>query len=310
MGFFSELRHPTTWYTKLIIAFLALAFFVLLVATAISGFLVYRMVMPARSHSEINLQTLPGHPETLAFTASGSAPREGWFFPGLKSAPTIVLCPAYGTSRGEVVTLASALQDHQYNVLVIDFAVPSSRGGHSTLGFQEVGLIRAAIDAAASRGDVDEKRFGLWGVNLGAYAALAEAASDSRVRAIVAESPYNQPIDMVALQVNRTGLASVPLLTKMSQTMFQWLNPQFRNMLPLKVQLAKLSGVAQLYLAAADEPQLAQSTSDLFRASPIPHELTVLERGNYVSMLDDEKRTYENRIVSFFLVNLQPAGGE
>jgi hypothetical protein len=26
-------------------------------------------------------------------------------------------------------------------------------------------------------------------------------------------------------------------------------------------------------------------------------------------MLDDEKRSYENRIVSFFLVNLPPAGG-
>ena len=43
--------------------------------------------------------------------------------------------------------------------------------------------MRAAIDAVANRGDVDVNRFGLWGVNLGAYVALSEATNDRRVRA-------------------------------------------------------------------------------------------------------------------------------
>jgi hypothetical protein len=42
--------------------------------------------------------------------------------------------------------------------------------------------------------------------------------------------------------------------------------------------------------------------------SPPPHELVVLPNGNYAGMLDDDKRNYENRIVSFFLVNLPPGG--
>jgi hypothetical protein len=122
MGFISELRHPTTWYTKLAIAILALVIFDLLATASIAGYLVYRVLSPARSHSEINLQNFPGHPEDLNFTVKGEGPRDGWFFPGLKSAPTIILCPAYESSRGELLTLASALQDQQYNVLTFDFS--------------------------------------------------------------------------------------------------------------------------------------------------------------------------------------------
>jgi pimeloyl-ACP methyl ester carboxylesterase len=308
MGFISELRHPTLWYSKLAIAILALVFFALLAAGSVSGYMVYRMVSPARSHSEINLQNFPGHPEDLNFTVTGEGPRDAWFFPGLKSAPTIVLCPAYGSSRGELLTLASALQDQQYNVLAFDFSAHGSSGGRSTLGFQEVAELRAAMNAVANRGDVDVNRFGLWGVNLGAYVALAEATDDPRVRAIVAESAYGHPADMVALQISRSGLGSLPLVTGMSQMIFGWLNSQFRNVRPLKTRIAKLSGVAQLYLESPDEPGFAASTSELFRISSAPHELVMLQHGNYGGMADEEKRNYENRIVSFFLVNLPLSG--
>jgi pimeloyl-ACP methyl ester carboxylesterase len=297
------------WYTKLGIAVLALAFFALLAVGSISTLLVYRMVMPARSHSELNLQNFPGHPEDLNFTVNGEGPRDAWFFPGLKTAPTIVLCPAYGSSRGELLTLASALQDQQYNVLSFDFSAHGTSGGRSSLGFQEVAELRAAMNAVANRGDVDVKRFGLWGTDMGAYVALAVATNDPRVRAIVAEAPYARPEDMVALQINRAGLASIPFVTPMSQMIFEWLNSPFRNTVPLKARMAKLSGVAQLYLVSPDEPGLAASTSELFRISADPHELVTLPHGNYGGMADEEKRNYENRIVSFFLINL-PLSGE
>lgn len=309
MDFLSELRHPTTWYSQLAIAILALALFALLATGAVSGYLVYRMISPARSHSEIDLQNFPGHPDKLTFTVSGEGPRDGWFFPGLKTAPTIVLCPAYESSRGELLTLASALQDQQYNVLAFDFSASGTAGGRTTLGFQEVSELRAAMNAVANRGDVDASRFGLWGVNLGAYVALSEATGDPRVRAIAAESPYGHPREMVALQVRRSGLGSIPLITRMSQFIFGWVNSKFRDVPPLNAQIGKLSGVAQLYLESPDDPVLSASTSELFRVSSPPHELVVLQHGNYGGMLDDEKRIYENRIVSFFLVNLPPVGG-
>jgi hypothetical protein len=307
MGFLSEFRDPTKWYAKLFIAALALFFFTILATTAISGYLVYRVISPAQSRSDIDLKTFPGRPESLSYTVTGEDARDGWFFPGLKSAPTVVLCPAYQSSRGELVTLASALQDHQYNAFLFDFSAQGASGGHTTLGFREVSELRAAMNAVANRGDVDPDRFGVWGVNLGAYVALSEAAGDRRVRAIAVESPYDRPQQMVGVLANRSGLTAIPLVGLMTRWGFGWVNYKYRNVPPLRVNLAKLAGVGQLYLASPDEPALAGYTSDLFGASPPPHELAVLPHGNYGGMLDEEKRNYENRIVSFFLTYLPPA---
>jgi hypothetical protein len=279
-----------------------------MVAAAISGYLVYKMVSPAQSHSDIDLQNFPGHPQTLSYNSPGKGPRDGWFFPGLKSAPTIMLCPAYESSRGELVTLASALQDQQYNVFLFDFSAQGSSAGRSTLGFREVAELRAAMDAVANRGDVDANRFGLWGVNLGAYVALSEATSDRRVRAIAVESAYNQPEEMVGFFVARSGLGSFHLITGIAEFEFHLLNSEYRKVPPLTARIGKLSGVAQLYLESPEDSILAATTTKIFQASPPPHELVVLGKGNYAGMLDDEKRNYENRIVSFFLVNLPAVG--
>lgn len=283
--------------------------FGLLTDAAVSGYLVYRMMSPPRSHSEINLADFPGHPEKLSFTVNGEGPRDGWFFPGLKNAPAIVLCPGYESSRAELLTLAAALQDQQYNVFVFDFSAQGTSGGRSTLGLQEVGELRAAMDAVAKHGDVDANRFGLWGMNLGAYVALAEATNDRRVRAIAVESAYGDPREMVAVQITRAGLGSLPFVIGMSQRIFGWMNSQYRDVQPVSRRIANLSGVAQLYLESPDEPMLAASTAELYRISPPPHELVVLQHGNYAGMPDDEKRSYENRILSFFLLSLPLSPG-
>jgi hypothetical protein len=136
MDFLNEIRHPTKWYMSLAVAFVALIVFLVLAAAGVSAYMVNRMTTPPSSHSEINLADFPGHPEKLNFTVPGGAPRDGWFFPGLKNAPAIVLCPGYESSRGELLTLASALQEQQYNVFVFDFSGHGSSGGRSTLGLQ------------------------------------------------------------------------------------------------------------------------------------------------------------------------------
>ncbi len=308
MGFQSQFLYPTAWYSKLVIAVLALAFFGLLMVSTISGYALYQIILPTNSHSDINLQNFPGHPETLTYIVPGAGQRDGWFFPGLKSAPTVILCPGYQSSRGELLPLASALQDHQYNVLLLDFSGQGTSGGRSTLGFQEVAELRSAMNAVANRGDVDADHFGLWGANIGAYVALSEAVTDKRVRAIAAESPYGHPNDMLTVLIGHMGIGAIPFVTRVAKLEFRWLNPFYRNVPPLRTRLRNLSGVAQLYMSSSEEPALASSTRDLFQMSPAPHDIVMLPHGNYAGMLDEEKTNYENRIVSFFLVNLPPSG--
>lgn len=306
MSILSELRSPTKWYAKLLTAAVAFVFFAILSTAAVSGFLVYRIVSPPRTKSDINTRDFPGHPDTVSFTVPRAGSREGWFFPGLRGAPTIVLCHGYQSSRGLLLTLASALQDHQYNVFLFDFAGHGATQGVTTLGFREAKELRAAIDTLAKRDDVDPTQFGLWGANMGAYAALSEAEGDSRVRAIVADSVYNEPSQMVNLLMRRTGLGALPFMARWAQFGFKWLNYDYRNAQPLSRRIDSLSGVPKLFLQALDEPVLAESTQDIFLLAPEPREQAVLPRGDYGSMLDDDKRFYENRIVSFFLLRLPP----
>src|SRR5229473_5366602 len=303
-----ELRYPSRWYTKILTALLAVGFFAVLATTAIAGFLVYRIVKPQRTSTDISMESFPGRPEIVGFSVPELGKREGWFFPGLRGAPTIVLCHGYESSRGELLTLVSALQDHQYNVFVFDFAAHGANPGITTFGYREADEVRAAIDVLAVRNDVDAARFGLWGYNLGAYAALREAENDKRIRALVLDSVYDEPKQMVKVGVERNGLGGFPFMVRAAGLSFEYLNYAHRDDPPLSQKLLALVGVPTLYIQALDDPELAETTRQIFLKAPEPREQAILPHGNFVSMNDEEKRAYENRVVSFFLVRL-PASG-
>jgi pimeloyl-ACP methyl ester carboxylesterase len=308
MHILSELRYPTRWYMKLLMAVVALAFFGLLAIGAIAGFLLNRIVKPQRTSSEISMQSFPGRPDAVQFTVPGLGNREGWFFPGFRGAPTIVLCHGYGSSRGELLTLVSALQDHQYNTFVFDFAAHGGNAGVTTFGYREADEVRAAIDTLAQRTDVDAANFGLWGYNLGAYAALREAEKDRRVHAIVLDSVYDLPEEMVKVGVERSGLGGFPFMVRSAEFSFGWLNYQYRRDPPLSNGLNALAGVPKLFIQAVDDPELAAITGQMFLKAPEPRDQAIIAHGNFVSLNDDDKRTYENRVVSFFLLRLPATG--
>jgi pimeloyl-ACP methyl ester carboxylesterase len=207
-----------------------------------------------------------------------------------------------------LLTLESALQDHQYNVFVFDFAGHGVNGGISTLGYREADEVRGAVDMLAKRDDVDPARFGLWGYNLGAYAALREAENDKRIRALVLDSVYDEPKQMVKVGVERNGLGGFPFMVRAAELSFEYLNYAHRDDPPVSKRLAALTGVPTLYIQAVDDPELAETTRQMFLKAPEPREQAIIPRGNFVSFNDDEKRTYENRVVTFFLVRLPAAG--
>jgi pimeloyl-ACP methyl ester carboxylesterase len=305
MSIVDELHYPSRWYTKLLIVILAFVFFALLATVVISGVLTYWIVKPQRTSSEINMASFPGRPDEVDFTVPGSAGnRRGWFFPGFRGAPTVVLLHGYESSRGELLTLVSALQDHQYNVFVFDFAAHGANAGVTTFGYREADEVRAAIDALAKRNDVDAARFGLWGYNLGAYAALREAEKDPRVRALALDAVYDYPRQMVKIGVEKTGVGGFPMMVKSAQMCFEWMNYEHKSDPPLSAKLSRMAGVPMLFIEAADDPEPASITREMFLKASEPREQAVIPHGNFVNLPDDEKREYENRVVTFFLTRL------
>ena len=72
------------------------------------------------------------------------------------------------------------------------------------------------------------------------------------------------------------------------------------------MRLSPLAKIPKLFIALQESPVLAGSTLALFNLSPEPREQWVMSKASYLAMTNEEKRNYENNVLSFFLRNLPP----
>ena len=299
MPVLSELRYPTTRSAKLFSALLAIVLFAVVAVSTISGFLLYQILKPARSPASFDLNVMMGHPTTFSFTAAGGAKQDGWFFPGLRGAPTIIVSHGYLSQRSDVLTLAAALQQHEFNAYVFDYLGHGSNAGTTTLGYKEAEELEAAVQALGKRDDVDPDHFGLWGVDLGAYTSLDVASTDHRIAAIVVDSVYDSPRDFLQMEVKNSGLGVLPFVKSFCDFGFATLNYQYKAQVPLSLRLGATRGVPKLFIQSEDKPALAKETASIFAQAPDPKQLSV-ESVSYRMMSDDDRRNYENQIANFF----------
>lgn len=284
----------------------AILLFALLALLTVSVYLTYQVVSPPRTGTALTLENLLGNPSAVFYTVPGVGERQGWFFPGLRGAPTVILCHGYRSSRTEFLTLATALQENKYNVFLLDFSGHGNSEGMSTLGYKERKELEAAIDALALRDDVDRERFGIWGVDLGAYLALSAAIVEKRVAVVVLDSAYTSPGEMFRVQLAKSGLSKLPLVTSFCRLAFWLLTIGNHGSADLSENLAGLAGRPKLFIQSREHAGLAETTSTLYQKSPEPRQQALNEKSTYGTMLEDEKRNYDNQIVSFFLEHLSP----
>jgi pimeloyl-ACP methyl ester carboxylesterase len=308
MAVLSELRYPTTRLAKVFSGLLALILFGFVSVAAISGSLLYQLLKPARNPATFDLNVMMGHPTSFSFSTPDGVKREGWFFPGLRGAPTIIVSHGYLSQRADVLTLAAALQEHQFNSFVFDYTGHGSSIGVTTLGYRETGELRAAIQALAGRDDVDPRRFGLWGANLGAYASLSAAIGDPRVAALVLDNVYDSPQGLLQMKVKQSGLAALPFVSRFCGFGFEMLNYSYRDTPLLSSRFGIMRNVPKLFIASGDAPALAEETEQMFGKAPDPKQL-VRQRVSYRDMSDEDRRNYESQIVSFFLQYVPPTAG-
>jgi uncharacterized protein len=305
MAALSDHGYRTSRLLQLLSLALALLLFVFVSRSTISGFLLYEILRPARNAASFDLSVMMGHPSTFSFPVAGESPREGWMFPGLRGAPTVVVCHGYLSQRADVLTLVTALQDHQFNVFLFDFEGHGTSPGVTTLGYKETAELQAAVQALAGRDDVDPRHFGLWGVDMGGYAALKVAEADPRIAALAVDNAYDDPQAMLNIEVSKSGLTTLPGVMRFADFGFRMLNYSYRDVPPVSAQLGKTAGIPKLFVQTDDRPALADQTVQLLVKAPDPKQ-TLRERQNYRDMSDDDRKSYENQIVNFFLQNIPP----
>lgn len=308
MAVVSELRSQTRRLAKVLSVFLALLLFGFVSISIVSGFLLRQILRPARNPATFDLSVMMGHPTTFSFPLADGTMREGWYFPGLRGAPAVVVCHGYLSQRADVLTLVTALQEHQFNVFLFDFRGHGTSPGITTLGYREAAELRSAVQALSSRDDVDPQHFGLWGVDMGGYAVLEVAATDPRIAAFAVDDAYDDPRDLVQMEVKKSGLTALPYVLRFSDFGFRMLNYSFRHEPPVSARLGRTKGIPKLFIQSDDRPALASETAQLFAKAPDPKE-TLRERVSYRDMSDDDRKSYESQIVNFFLQFIPPGSG-
>jgi len=299
------MRFSTAQLGKLASFLLAVVLFVVVSVSAISGYLVYQIIHPPRTPGSFDLAVMMGHPTSFSFPVENGVMRDGWFFPGLRGAPTIVVCHGYESQRGDVLTLVTTLQDHQYNVFLFDFSGHGTSPGTTSLGYKEKGELESAVNTLAGRDDVDPKHFGLWGTDMGAYAALEVAEGDPRIGAFALTDVYGDPREMLRIQVQQSGLTALPYIASSSDFIFRMANYPYRLTPPASTNIGRTHGIPKLFVTSDDQPELANDTLQLYNEAPDPKQI-LRDRVRYRDMSDDDRKNYENAIVSFFLQNLPP----
>jgi len=304
-----ELRTPNTPRAKFIVLGLAILVFSSLSLGALGAFFLVRAMTPLQAGETIDPTQFLGNARTLEFTGPDGLARSGWFFPGHRTAPVLVLCHGYKSSRSEILTLATSLQQHRYNVFVFNFAGHGeSPVGYTTLGGREAGELRAAVEMLSQRTDMDTTRIGLWGYSMGGYAVMQVASHSPRVQAIVVDSGYPAPASLLRIELRNLGAGTLPLLPELTVLEFRIVSLFLGSAPDVRTDFARLTGVAKLFIAGDDAPRLAALTQELHADSPPPKELVVLPRTSMASLQEEDRRNYENLVVSFFLRAL-PLGG-
>ncbi|HUK52453.1 MAG TPA: alpha/beta fold hydrolase [Candidatus Binatia bacterium] len=306
MDFLEELSDPSSPVRGALNILLLLTLLLGVVGAGIAGYLDYRILHPVSTSNSLTPDDLLGHPSDVQYSVPNEGARDGWFFPGLRNAPVVILCHGYRSQRGDVLTLATTLQENQYNVFAFDFSGHGKIPGSTTLGPRETTEVLTAVALMASRSDVDKTRVGLWGANMGGYAALAAAAADRRVTAVAVESVYEDPQEFFAVELDRSGYSSLPVISWMCQLGFRIEQLPYRGQPPLSARLSALARIPKLFIALRDNPVLAASTLRLYNLSPEPREQWVMPQASYLLMSNDEKKTYDNNVLSFFLRAMPP----
>ena len=289
---------------KLIITLAILALVVLLVLVGASSFLTYRVVTARNNVENITpANYLLSNFEPVNFTDHLGGEHEGWLLLGLKGAPVIVLCHGYNSNRSEMLPLGTLLRDNHFNVYLFNFRGPKGGRRFSNLGIGEADDLAAALETITKHPAVNPQRVGVYGVNLGGYAALVAAERSPLVKALVVDTVYENPDQRLEFQIDQLLGGSSTVFRFLARTEFHLLGGG-RQPPRLREDLSKLGGVPKFFISCRDVPVFAGVTESLYSQASPPKRLLVLEfsRSGSASSADEGERN--NQILGYFLQNL------
>lgn len=129
--------------------------------------------------------------QDVEFRSSDGIPLKGWYVPaGPHAKGTIVYANGLYRTRLEMLPMAAFAHGLGYNGLLFDLRHQGESGGKiTTLGYRERLDVEAAVHYALTE-EHAARPVVLWGVSMGAAAALMAAADSPEVSAVISDSTF------------------------------------------------------------------------------------------------------------------------
>ncbi len=242
--------------------------------------------------------------ESVEFVTEDGVTIRGWWFPRQESNQVVVGCTGHKGVKSDLLGIGSGLWRAGNNVLLFDFrGCGESDAASPSLAHNELPDARAAVLYAQRR--LPGARLGLIGYSMGAAVAILVAATDSSIRAVVADSSFLGMREVVGHAFTRFRLPPLPMLG-LTDTVNRWrYGYRFAAVRPLDV-VRRVSPRPILLIHGEDDRIVpVEHARQLYDVAGEPKELWITAGTPHCGTYFDNREHYVRKVSDFFDRGLQ-----
>ncbi len=279
-----------------IIAVVVLAYF---------GYRLYLLSKPPQPQDQVTPDKVLVSFEQVDFRSVDGLSLSGWFLRGVAKGPVLILCHKLGVSKDSLLNLAIPLQKAGYNVFLFDFRNSGeSKGNISSFGILEARDVIGAIDYLMTRNDIDQNKMGVFGVEMGAYAAALAALERKNVKVLAFDSLYP---DMKfyfmenLFDESRFAERYISFIPIFVYSVYFRVNPSEKRAADAVKQLSDRN---LLFIVGMGDREMMNATRQFYHSvqetKDSDKNLLELPRSLSLELYGDDKKNYDQKILSFF----------
>ena len=238
--------------------------------------------------------------DDVSFAASDGVTLSGWYIPSRNRA-ALVLVHGAGSTRASVLEQAAALASRGYGILLFDARGHGRSGGRAMdfgwFGDQDV---TGAVSYLSARADVDRERIAVVGMSMGGEEALGAAASDPRIKAVVAEGATGRVRADRAWLSNEYGVRGQlhELIDRVTYGLVDALT-EASPPISLRNAVGRMAPRPALLITAAKVSDEANAASFIRDGAPETVQVWDVAGAEHTNGVDAQPDEWEARVVSF-----------
>ena len=305
---------------RLLRTFLPILLVILIAAASVSAWIVYSTTRPPRAKYLITPQSFPSGPIAKASDVTWSnhdgTQARGWLIKGDEGAPAVILLHRYGADRSWLLNMAVKLNESTgFNVLWPDLR------GHgeqppvkwTLFGAIEGDDVTAAIDylhtLKTGAGKAQTGFVGVYGVELGAYAAVDAAKRYPEVRALALDSVPACPDQIMQAATDRQIRMNNPLFHFLARWgMKVYGVGKFQNTSACELARATRNEKVLLLTGVASDPWRTSTldVANCFIGGNVETKRDLpITGGSLDAATGEQEEAYDRPIIEFFKVALK-----